>query len=745
LLIVVPLNPRDQPPSLFPEKETLTIEGTLRRIRFASDDDAWSVVVLSLSDTGREVTAVGNLSGVQVGETLRLTGTWTTHSRFGEQFQVSSFTAVTPATVAGIERYLGSGLVPGVGREIASRLVRKFGAETLHVIDAQPTRLREVEGIGPVRARQIQGAWKKQRELREVMIFPQSCGISTILASRIYGLYGAAAASSIRANPWGLAADVPGIGFRTADAVARNLGVAPDSPHRTEAGLLFFLEQEAEEGNTWARRELLVASAAQLLGREPSACDSAGDSLARRQAVVVARDPVAGELVALRSLAEKEADAARRLALLASGPSFGDESPGAAEDPVLIEKESSPVLSELQKTAVREALRSKILVITGGPGTGKTTLITAIVRILAQRGARVALCAPTGRAAKRMGEAVGRESLTIHRLLEWSPQKGGFMRDEHSPLPCDALIVDETSMVDIALFSRLLAAVPPRARLILVGDSDQLPSVGPGNVLADLISCKKFPVVRLTEIFRQAETSSIVVNAHRINAGLMPNVSPSKEGDFFFIEREEPDAILSMIRELVASRIPQRFSLDPRADIQVLTPMRKGPLGVTSLNQELQTVLNPCGPEIAWGAARFRRGDRVMQVQNNYELGVFNGDIGLIEEIDETEKIVGVRYEERTVRYAWADLDQLSLSYACSIHKSQGSEFPAVVIVLHAQHFVLLKRNLLYTAVTRARSLAVLVGSRRALAMAVKNAGTKARTTRLASLIAAASAGKGAS
>ena len=367
------------------------------------------------------------------------------------------------------------------------------------------------------------------------------------------------------------------------------------------------------------------------------------------------------------------------------------------------------------------------------------------MRILAQRGARVALCAPTGRAAKRMSEAVGRESLTIHRLLEWSPQKGGFMRDEHSPLPCDALIVDETSMVDIVLFSRLLAAVPPRARLIMVGDSDQLPSVGPGNVLADLIHCGKFPVVRLTEIFRQAEASSIVVNAHRINAGLMPNVSPSREGDFFFIEREEPEAILSVIRELVGSRIPQRFSLDPRADIQVLTPMRKGPLGVTSLNQELQTVLNPRGPEIARGAARFRRGDRVMQVQNNYELGVFNGDIGLIEGIEETEKIASVRFDDRTVRYAWADLDQLSLSYACSIHKSQGSEFPAVVIVLHAQHFVLLKRNLLYTAVTRARALAILVGSRQALAMAVKNAGTKARTTRLASLIEAAAAGKGAS
>jgi exodeoxyribonuclease V alpha subunit len=344
-----------------------------------------------------------------------------------------------------------------------------------------------------------------------------------------------------------------------------------------------------------------------------------------------------------------------------------------------------------------------------------------------------------------MSESVGRESLTIHRLLEWSPQKGGFLRDEHSPLPCDALIVDETSMVDIVLFCRLLAAVPPRARLIMVGDSDQLPSVGPGNVLADVIASAAFPVVRLTEIFRQAEESSIVVNAHRINAGLMPLASSDKDGDFFFIEREEPEAILAVIRELVGSRIPQRFSLDPRADIQVLTPMRKGLLGVTNLNRELQALLNPRGRELARGATLFRVEDRVMQLQNNYDLGVFNGDIGSIEEIDESEKTATVRYDERSVRYAWADLDQLGLSYACSIHKSQGSEFPAVVTVLHSQHFVLLKRTLLYTAVTRARSLAVLVGSRRALAMAVKNVGTKTRTTRLALLVAAARAGGGRS
>jgi exodeoxyribonuclease V alpha subunit len=733
LRIVVPVTPHDQAPTLFPESEKITIEGTLQRVRYASDDDAWSVVVLSLSDSGREVAAVGNLGGVQAGETLRLTGQWITHRKFGEQFQVSSFTAVTPATVAGIERYLGSGLVPGIGKEIASRLVKKFGRDTLRVIDERPQRLREVEGIGPVRAGQIREAWRTKREIREVMIFLQSCGISTILASRIYSLYGAKAAASIRTDPWRLAADVPGIGFAGADAIAKNLGVAPDSPHRTEAGLLHALEQKGEEGSTWALRGELVAAAARLLGQDPSVCETGVDALAARGAIVTAREPPDRTLVALPPLAEREADAARRIARLAAEPAA---SAAAAEIPGTVAH--GITLSTLQRAAAGEALRSRILVITGGPGTGKTTLMTAIVDCLARRGERVVLCAPTGRAAKRLQESVGREAFTIHRLLEWSAQKGGFLRDEHAPLSCDTLIVDEMSMVDITLFSLLLAALPPRARLLLVGDADQLPSVGPGNVLADLVRCGRLPVVRLTEIFRQADESSIVVNAHLINAGSMPRASGGSNGDFFFIEKEEPEAILAVIREMVGTRIPHRFGLDPRRDIQVLTPMHKGPLGVMNLNRELQHLLNPRGPGLARGAAEYRPSDRVMQLRNNYDLGVYNGDIGWIEEVDQEERTARVRFDDRSVRYAGADLDQLGLAYACSIHKSQGSEFPAVITVLHAQHFVLLKRTLLYTAVTRARTLAVLVGSRRALAMAVKNAGTSPRTTRLAALVQAA-------
>ena len=679
-------------------------------------------------EAGREVSAVGNLAGVRVGESLRLTGLWTTHPKFGQQFQVQSFTAVSPATLTGIERYLGSGLVPGIGPEIASRLVGKFGLTTLEVIDSQPAKLREVQGIGPKRAEQIVQAWQKQREIRDVMVFLQSCGVSTALAARIYAHYGRDPRGLISRDPWRLAADVPGIGFRTADAIAASLGVDPESPRRAEAGILFVLEQRAEEGHTWAPRQVLAEETASLLSLEPARCAEAIDTLAGRQAVALETDANGGALIASPLLAKAEEETARRLALIASTAGALPLKDAAADT----DKAAGITLSALQQEAVRAALADKVLVITGGPGTGKTTLITTIVRILSRAGLRVALCAPTGRAAKRIAEATGRESRTIHRLLEWSPKTGGFTRDENAPLACDALILDEASMVDIVLFSRLAAAVPSASRFIIVGDSDQLPSVGPGNVLADLILSAVVPVTRLTEIFRQAGESSIVVNAHRINAGHMPQPASTDEGDFFFIERDEPDAVVAAVRDLVTTRIPRRFGLDPRQDIQVLTPMRKGVLGTGNLNKELQALLNPGGPSLRRGGVELRAGDRVIQMRNNYAQGVFNGDVGAVTEVDESARTATVSYDERSVQYEGADLDQLSLAYACSIHKSQGSEFPAVVIVLHTQHYVLLKRALLYTAVTRARKLAVIVGSRRALAIAVKNVGTVERCTRLA-------------
>jgi exodeoxyribonuclease V alpha subunit len=714
------------------------------------------VVVVRLADSGRDTAAVGNFAGVQPGESLRLQGRWTVHPRFGEQLQVDSFSSVAPATLAGIERYLGSGLVKGIGRELASRLVERFGLETLQVIDSAPARLREVEGIGPSRSRQITEAWTAQRAIRDVMVFLQSYGVSTGLAARIWKLYGPRAVAAIRENPYRLAAEVDGVGFKTADTVAKSLGIPADSPHRAEAGARYVLGQAAAEGHTAVPVEKLVEDTAALLGLESAACARAVDSLAARGAVAC-EDAGGTRTVSLPSLARAEREAARLLARLIAAPL----PPGPADSSAEIaawEAAHSLGLSPLQREAVARGLADKALVITGGPGTGKTTLITCLIDILQARGRSVLLCAPTGRAAKRMTEATGREAKTIHRLLEAAPASQGqgrpgggrFLRCEANPLSCDALVVDEASMIDVQLFADLLAALPPGAQLALVGDRDQLPSVGPGNVLADIISSGAVPVLRLTEIFRQAGASRIVVNAHRINEGLLPlgspaegsaaEGSPAETGDFFVIEREDPERILETVRELVTRRIPQAFGMDPREDVQVLTPMQKGALGAVRLNAELQALLNPRGPSLTRGGTILRAGDRVMQTRNDYERGVFNGDIGRIETVDEAEQGLSVRFDDRAVHYDWADLDELTLAYACSIHKSQGSEFPATVVVVHTQHYVLLKRNLLYTAVTRGRRLTVVVGSRKALTIAVKSAGTGERSTRLAVYLAASAA-----
>ncbi|HVP20080.1 MAG TPA: ATP-dependent RecD-like DNA helicase [Spirochaetia bacterium] len=719
---------------LFDSSELVTIEGTLERVRYASEDDDWSVVVLDLAESGGEATAVGNLAGVQAGESLRLTGRWTRHPKFGRQFKVDSFSAVPPATAAGIEHLLRSGLIEGIGKELASRLVARFGARTLEVIEKEPKKLREVEGVGPQRAQRLVDAWARQRSVREIVYLLQSCGVSTGLATRIFTLYGNGAHEMVRRNPWRLAEEMPGVGFRTADAIAKSLGVAPDSPQRIEAGVLFALEQRAEEGDVMASQERIVRETAESLSLAAGPVAAAIESLASRGAVIQEQAATGEVLLGLNRLVRAEQEAARRLAAIAREKRMA---PGLERDSlseiVAFEAKAGVALSPIQKQAVLRATMDKILVITGGPGTGKTTIVTAIIRILEARGIRVALCAPTGRAAKRMSEATGREARTIHRLLEYSPQQGRFLRTHENPLACDALIVDETSMIDVTLFNRLLEAAPTSASLIFVGDADQLPSVGPGSVLADLIASKAVPVVRLTDIFRQARSSAIVVNAHRINDGLMPFASADEEiADFFFIERAQPEAIMETIREVLAVRIPRRFGLDPRRDIQVLTPMRRGLLGTRNMNRELQALLNPHGRSLARGTTEFRVGDRVMQTSNNYELGVFNGDIGTIDDVHPEQSALVARFDERVVRYEWSALDELEPAYACSIHKSQGSEFPGVVIALHTQHYVLLRRNLLYTAVTRGKKLAVIVGSTKALAIAVKSTGSSDRCTRLA-------------
>jgi exodeoxyribonuclease V alpha subunit len=694
-----------------------------------ADDDSWSVVSLALRPSGREITAVGSLAGAQVGESLRLTGRWTVHPKYGERFQVLSFSTMKPATVEGIERYLGSGLVKGIGKELAARLVRRFGLETLDVIDGHPGRLREVEGIGPQRARQIVEAWQAGRDIRDLMVFLQSYGVTPGLAAKIHKRYGTEARKLIEQNPYRLAEEITGVGFLTADRIALKLDGSPESPHRLEAGAVFTLKEKGEEGHTLVGLEELAEECGRLLGLESGKCLQAIDRMSERGEVVL-EESEGVRLAGLPALVGAEAGSAELLAGLVSFP-FRPASLDIEREILGFEEANGIHLSENQKNAVRHACTDKVFVVTGGPGTGKTTMLKGILAALTRAGRTILLCAPTGRAAKRIEEATGREARTIHRLLEYSPQKGGFARNRSNQLSCDVLIADEASMIDIGLFHQLLQALPTHCQLILVGDKDQLPSVGPGNVLRDLIRSAVVPVVHLTEVFRQAERSSIVLNAHKINAGELPSLKQEELSDFFFIERSEPEEIIETLHELIRRRIPNRFGLDPMQDIQVLTPMQRGTLGAVALNRDIQGILNPDSPALWAGATAFRLGDRVMQLHNDYERGVYNGDIGRIDSVDESRQSVSVLFDGRPVSYDREDLDGISLAYACTVHKAQGSEFPAVIVLLHTQHYVLLARNLLYTAVTRGRRLTVIVGSRKALAIAVKSSQARTRTTGL--------------
>jgi exodeoxyribonuclease V alpha subunit len=723
-----------------------SLEGVLERITYVSEESGWSVVRLQVPGKQDLVTAVGNLLGVQPGESLRLTGRWAHDRKYGEQFRVESFLTVQPATLVGLEKYLGSGMVRGMGKVMASRLVKRFGIETLDVIEHQPWRLTHVKGIGPKRKERILAAWSEHKAIKEVMVFLQSNGVSPSYAAKICRRYGQRAIAVVKDNPYQLAEEIFGIGFKTADQIASNLGITPDSPDRARAGVLHVLGQLAEEGHVYCPRESLVEQSAAMLEIERSIAEQAIDELAAEEAdprLVVDRD----QAVYLVSLHVSETGAADRLRAIldAPAPPFGGELEGDLARAIAgFEQQQGLVLAEQQRQAIRAAVASKVLVITGGPGTGKTTIVNGILRLLEREGRSVLLCAPTGRAAKRLSETSGQEAKTIHRLLEFNPQSRRFERNAENPLEADLVVVDETSMVDIVLLYNLLKAVPDGCQLVLVGDVDQLPSVGPGCVLRDLIQSGVVAVVTLTEIFRQARQSLIVVNAHQVNAGELPLGLPGTEEpelpkdqrDFFFIEREEPEAVLATIKELVRNRIPRRFSVDPLLEIQVLTPMHRGLLGSRNLNAELQQLLNPKGQSIVRGSRLFRVGDKVMQIRNNYDLDVFNGDLGQVTRIDEVERQLSVRVEEREVSYDLADLDELVLGYACSVHKAQGSEYPVVVMPLHTQHYVMLQRNLLYTGLTRGKRLVVVVGSRRALGLAVQNNQVRARHTNLASRLA---------
>ncbi len=722
--------------------ESATLEGVVERVTFTNEENGWSVVRLAVSGSPGAATVVGNLAGIQPGEALRLSGQWRTDPKYGEQFRAESFHLVQPATLTGIEKYLGSGMVRGLGRVMAERLVGHFGLETLEVIERQPERLAEVEGIGPKRTESIRSAWAEQREIREVMLFLQSHGVSPHFAAKIFKEYGQRAISQVRENPYRLAIDIFGIGFGTADRIARSLGIPGDSPRRAEAGLLHQLMVRTEDGQVYLPRELLVRETAELLGVGLDGIEGIEAILGPlAEAGRVKLEPLADgdDAVYLPALHSAEVGSAALLGSLLGTPAPPLE---IDVDRALewFQARSGLTLAQEQTDAIRRAISSKVLVITGGPGTGKTTLVNGVIEILERKRRRILLAAPTGRAAKRLTETTGREAKTIHRLLELNPRAGGFGKDSSNLLECDLLIVDETSMVDATLAYHLLKALPSSCQLILVGDVDQLPSVGAGRVLQEIIGSGVVPVVRLQRIFRQAEASGIIANAHRINHGklpLIPDPSSRPGSDFLFLERESPEAILETLMRLVKERIPRHLGVDPIDDIQVLTPMHRGLLGSSQLNLELQNLLNPSGELLQRGSRAFRVGDKVMQLRNNYDLDVFNGDLGRVAAVDLEEQRLTVRFDGRPVAYDFADLDELTLAYACSIHKSQGSEYPCVVLPLHSQHQILLQRNLLYTAVTRGRRLVVIVGSLRALKTAVEQAPTGERYSRLGSLVAA--------
>jgi exodeoxyribonuclease V alpha subunit len=707
-----------------------TLEGVLERVTFVNEENGWSVVRLQVSGRAELVTAVGSLLGVQPGESLRLTGAWVQDRKYGEQFRVESYLTVQPATLVGMERYLGSGLVRGLGQVMASRLVKRFGMETLDVIEHEPWRLTHVRGIGPKRKARILDAWEEHKAVKEVMVFLQSHGVSTTFAVKIFKRYGQKAITVVKENPYRLAEEIFGIGFLTADRIASRLGIEPTSPQRAEAGVLHVLGELSGEGHLFCPREALIERAAEILEIPADGIDAAIEALAGREQLVL-EELEAGCAVYLASLHASEVGVASRLRAIIDEP-VAELEIDLERAIAWFEDRQGIELAAQQREAIRRAAASKVLVITGGPGTGKTTIVNGILQILASKGRRLLLCAPTGRAAKRLSETTGEEARTIHRLLEFNPRKMRFERGPDAPLEADLLVVDETSMVDVVLFYNLLKAVPDRCQLVLVGDVDQLPSVGPGNALRDLIGSGVPDVVRLTEIFRQAQASLIVVNAHAVNRGELPRLAPGDIGDFFFIEREEPEAALGTLKEVVQHRIPRRFGVDPVREIQVLTPMHKGLLGSRNLNTELQALLNPRGETIVRGSRIYRVGDKVMQVRNNYDLDVYNGDIGQIARVDPVERQVVVRVDEREVIYDASDLDELVLGYACSVHKAQGSEYPVVVLPLHTQHYPMLQRNLLYTGITRGRRLVVLVGSRRALAIAVKNSAVRQRNSWLA-------------
>lgn len=736
----------------------IKIRCVVERITYQNPDNGYSVLKCAVKNYNEPVTVVGNLLDANVGSVLLIDGNWKVDAKYGRQFAAENWEETMPATVFGIEKYLGSGLIKGVGPKFANKIVRQFGTDTLEIIETDVQRLLEVQGIGKKRVDKIAKSWERQKEIKNVMLFLQDHGVSTAFAAKIYRQYGNESVEKVRENPFRLADDIWGIGFKTADGIAAKLGIEKEAFIRLRSGIMYTLSELANDGHVYAERNQLIKKAADLLEAEESCIIMTMDQMLHdeeliREKVMVAQfqegDDIPEDAAAeiekeciylppfyyaevgvankLKRLAEEPAADRLWVSLMKARKDSGNEN--LSVDVTKIQKTVNMEYDEIQAEAIRRAATAKVLVLTGGPGTGKTTTTQGIIAAYRAFGLKILLAAPTGRAAKRMTEATGLEAKTIHRLLEYKPPEG-YQKNEETSLEGEVLIIDECSMIDIVLMNALMKAIPPHMRLILVGDIDQLPSVGAGNVLRDVIDSECFPVVRLTRIFRQAQSSRIIMNAHKINAGQMPDISNGKNTDFFFLEQEDPEAAVKQIVELVKNKLSGYYRT-PANQIQVLTPMQRGIVGATNLNIALQEALNPQGEGLRRNGFVYRPGDKVMQIKNNYDKEVFNGDIGIIESVDMQDRTLLVNFDNRSIEYDATELDELVHAYATTIHKAQGSEYPIVVMPVLMNHYVMLQRNLIYTGITRAKKILVMVGTKKALAYAVRNVTVTKRNTLL--------------
>ena len=699
----------------------IKIRCVVERITFQNQENGYSIMKVKVKGYNDLVTIVGSLLDVPVGSVLLCDGDWKVDKRFGNQFVVETWQEVMPATIYGIEKYLGSGLVKGIGPKFAHLIVEKFGTETIDIIETDIERLYEVVGIGKKRVEKIKESWEKQKDIKDVMLFLQGYGVSTAYAAKIYRQYGKESIETVKGNPYKLADDIWGIGFKTADGIASKMGYEKNDIRRCKSGLNYTLNQLSEEGHVYAVEQQLVESAKKLLEADE-------EPIRQAMSEMLASDELKQEkdAIYLPPFYFSEVGTARKILGLLNQPSIKEN---VSLDINAIQQSSGIVYDDVQIEAIQQAVDAKVMVLTGGPGTGKTTTTQGIIAAFRSMGLRILLAAPTGRAAKRMSEATGMEAKTIHRLLEYNPADG-YKRNDENPLEGDALIVDECSMVDIMLMYNLMKAIPTNMRLVLVGDIDQLPSVGAGNVLRDIIDSERVPVIRLTRIFRQAQTSRIVMNAHAINNGSFPDISNGKNTDFFFIKMEDPEKVAEQIVNLVQNRLPKAYN-QPLSNIQVLTPMQRGVVGAANLNAILQEALNNSTQSLSRSGYVFKKGDRVMQIRNNYDKDVFNGDIGVVNSIDQEDRSLTVDFDSHIVAYEVSELDELTLAYATTIHKSQGSEYPIVVIPIMMNHYVMLQRNLVYTAITRSKKVCVLIGQVKALAYAVHHQTVTDRNTLL--------------